>query len=208
MKKFLKVFFVLILFFAVYGCGGGQQQGNAPGGNQKVAQTKGAATPEEAFNNMTSAMANGEFEKVYDCVIKDTQKKFDEQAKQLAKQMGAQKIKPEDVAQIKKIGLDPEKLKNPTGRDVLRIGILMAQMMMEAFQSKDKNAKKIDFIEEIKKSAQKIKITKVTMAADKKSAIINYTDDKGKAKAEKAILEDGVWKLEGKDFAKGGPGGH
>lgn len=153
-------------------------------------------SPEAVFEAFKDAMAAGEYEKVYDLLVKREQAKLDENAKKFKATVDKNTPHPTQMARLQKFGLKKEQVMNPAGRDMLRLSLALVAMLMESSQEQ-KGEKKdgMSVIKEMQEATKKVKLLNVKMALDKKTALLRVIDSKANKKDIKLEKEGNQWKL-------------
>lgn len=155
---------------------------------------KAASTPEDTFHAFHTAIANDEFEKIYDLLSAKEQKQMDAHVEEVKRILKAHFNKQGDKEMLKKYGVTDDKINNMTGRDIMRVNLAIGQVMTEKYTPKGKPAP--DTIQQMKDEISKAKLVSVKIAEDGKTAVITVQNAKGKTEQSKMVLENEQWKMD------------
>lgn len=153
-------------------------------------------SPQNAFHAFQAYVARGEFEKIYDLYSSADRKSFDSQAKTLEKNMKKQPPPADAIALLKKHGISGQAMTHPQGKDLLRLSLVFIQVRNETTGAASKQ-QSADTIKEFQNSIATLKLEGSTKSRDGKTADLDVMDSSGQTHTEKAVLENGQWKLVG-----------
>lgn len=179
MKKMVLCTWMVVLIAVLFMAGCGKKVGS---------------TPEDTFNAFHAAIKNDEFEKIYDLLSSKEQKQMDTHVDEVKKILTAHFNKQSDKEALKKYGVTDEKIKNMTGKDVMRVNLAIGQVMTERYAPKGKPAP--NTLQEMKDEISKAKLMSAKVGDDGKTAVITVQNAKGKTEESKMILENGQWKMD------------